>query len=47
MWIVKYLVNGQAYEAGPWNFDDALEQLKDIRGYEGVQNARMVPLENA
>jgi hypothetical protein len=41
MWIVKYVVFGKEFSAGPWNFDEALLQLKDIMGYEHVENARL------
>lgn len=47
MWIIKYMVYGQSYQCGPYNYDDAIYQLQDIRGYEGVTDARMVPLEDA
>ena len=47
MWIIKYMVHYQSYECGPYTYDDAIWQMQDIRGYEGVTDVRMVRLEDA
>lgn len=42
LYSVKYDVDGFGEQiVGPWLFDEAVEQLKDIRGYEGVTKARL------
>lgn len=48
LWSVKYFVKGIGEQTeGPWLFDEAVDQLKDIRGYDGVTRASLVPFEEA
>ena len=44
-WIVKYEVDGFDGErqAGPYTLEEAHSHHDDIRGFEGVRNARIAP----
>lgn len=49
MYVVKYRVpemtGEQVHERGPWHRHQAEEELADIRGYMGVTDARVEPVE--
>lgn len=36
--IIRYMIAGEEYYAGPYNTEEAVDQAQDIAGYEGVTN---------
>ncbi len=39
---VRYEINGQTYDAGPYNMNEIFSQRRDIASYEGVENVRII-----
>lgn len=40
---VPALTGDEWHVQGPWDEEQAMEELHDIRGYEGVANAHLTP----
>lgn len=41
LWI-RYEIDGRTYDAGPYETDEIFIQRRDIEGFEGVENTRIV-----
>lgn len=45
-YYVSYMIEGFGQQvAGPWEFEEALAQMRDIEGYEHVTDVRLEPEE--
>lgn len=44
-YLVTYKVLGGSHQAGPYDAVEAGKHFRDIAGYEGVTDAKVVPVE--